>query len=66
MYPFVHNFTELLKDESCDVDLLGPTLPALKLLLDFPSNSSSEAHDKYCQTVHGLLSACLLNIDAMR
>lgn len=53
---------ELLKDESTEIDLVGPTLPALKSLLEFPQQDKA----LYARLVHALLSACLLNIDEMR
>ncbi len=53
---------ELLKDESTEIDLVGPTLPALKSLLEFPQQDKA----LYTRLVHALLSACLLNIDEMR
>jgi hypothetical protein len=56
---------ELLKDESSEIDLVGPTLPALKTMLEFPV-SAADTKEKYRRLVHGLLSACLLNVDAMR
>ncbi|KAG6906802.1 hypothetical protein DXG01_012050 [Tephrocybe rancida] len=57
---------ELLKDESSDIDLVGPTLPSLKMmLLDLPRSDSSDTEDLYGRLVHGLLSSSLLNIDAM-
>ncbi|KAJ7205156.1 clathrin-coated vesicle protein [Mycena haematopus] len=57
-------YSELLKDESSDIDLAGPTLTALKSLLDLPT-TSPDAGDRYSRLVHGLVSACLLNIDEM-
>lgn len=59
-------FLDLLKDESSEIDLVGPTLPALKGILDLPTESLTQAQEGYGRLVHGLLSACLLNIDAMR
>ena len=57
---------ELLKDESSEIDLVGPTLPALKAMLEFPvSVIDTKGKYVYGRLVHGLLSACLLNIDAM-
>jgi hypothetical protein len=57
---------ELLKDESSEIDLVGPTLPALKAMLDLPTANSPDSKDRYARLVHGLLSSCLLNVDAMR
>ncbi|KAJ3781084.1 clathrin-coated vesicle protein [Lentinula aff. detonsa] len=59
-------YSEILKDESNEIDLAGPTFPSLKVLLDLPLASSPDAQDRYQRLVHGLLSACLLNIDEMR
>ncbi|KAJ3824050.1 clathrin-coated vesicle protein [Lentinula raphanica] len=59
-------YSEILKDESNDIDLAGPTFPSLKALLDLPLASSPDAQDRYQRLIHGLLSACLLNIDEMR
>ncbi|KAH0586658.1 hypothetical protein H2248_007874 [Termitomyces sp. 'cryptogamus'] len=59
-------YGDLLKDESSEIDLVGPTLPALKtILVDLPLASSSDSQELYERLVHGLLSSCLLNIDAM-
>jgi hypothetical protein len=56
--------SELLKDESSEIDVVGPTLPALKTMLELPV-LAIDTKEKYRQLVHGLLSACLLNVDAM-
>ena len=56
---------ELLKNETSTADLAGPTLPALKSLLDVP-RELKEPSDGYAKLVHGILSACLVNIDHMR
>ncbi|KAJ8482572.1 hypothetical protein ONZ51_g5279 [Trametes cubensis] len=58
-------YCDLLKDEVSELDLVGPTLQALKTLLDRPANLPDPDH-KFGRIVHGLLSACLLNVDAMR
>jgi HEAT repeat-containing protein 5 len=57
---------ELLKDESSEIDLIGPTLPALKSLLSIPVYNTPDAKNKFGRLVHGLLSACLLHVDEMR
>ena len=57
--------TELLKDESSDVDFVGPTLPSLKSLLAVSSKNSGPT-EMSSQLVHGLLSACMLHIDEMK
>jgi HEAT repeat-containing protein 5 len=53
---------ELLKDEISQSDLVGPTLPSLKAMLDLTAPSSSGA-DSYAKLVHGLVSCCLQNIE---
>jgi hypothetical protein len=61
-----NKFSELLKDESSEIDLVGPTLPALKALLSLPVYNTLDAKNKFGRLVHGLLSACLLHVDEMR
>ena len=56
---------ELLKDETSDIDLVGPTLQSLKILLEKPGDLVS-TDDKYEEVIHGILSACLVNVDEMR
>ena len=56
---------DLLKDETTELDLVGPTLQALKGILERPANYS-DPENKYGRVVHGLLSSCLVNIDEMR
>ncbi|KDQ54486.1 hypothetical protein JAAARDRAFT_80176 [Jaapia argillacea MUCL 33604] len=58
-------YSELLRDESAEIDYVGPTLPSLKLFLD-PPRRLGDPLLKYERSVHGLLSACLVNIDNMR
>ena len=56
-----------LKDELSDVDLVGPTLHVLKSLLDVTPDATVTAENSaYSRTIHGLLSACLLNMEEMR
>jgi HEAT repeat-containing protein 5 len=52
-----------LKNEFSVVDLVGPTLPALKLMLDNPPAGINSVESPYTKLVHGLLSSCLQNID---
>lgn len=59
------DIVDLLKDEVSDTDLVGPTLQSLKKLLEKVPEDAAERL-KYEKVVHGLLSACLVNIDAMR
>lgn len=61
----VRRNVELLKDETSDIDLVGPTLQSLKILLEKPGDLIS-TDDKYENVIHGLLSACLVNVDEMR
>jgi hypothetical protein len=58
----IHLFADLLREES-PMDLAGACLPALKGLVDqcVLANGAMGA-----KVVHGLLSACLTNIDEMR
>lgn len=56
---------DLLKDETSHVDLAGPTLQSLKSLLSKPP-SNPRAIEQFTRLVHGLLSACLINIDEIR
>ncbi|TFK25105.1 clathrin-coated vesicle protein [Coprinopsis marcescibilis] len=58
-------YCDLLKDESPDIDLVGPTLPALKSLLDLPPSSDASSKDHYSQLMHALLSTCLRHVDEM-
>ncbi|KAJ7582455.1 clathrin-coated vesicle protein, partial [Mycena floridula] len=59
-------YGSLLKDETSDIDLIGPTLPSLKGLLSLPIAASLEAQERYAGTVHGAISSCLHNVDEMR
>ncbi|EPQ55802.1 ARM repeat-containing protein [Gloeophyllum trabeum ATCC 11539] len=58
-------YAELLKDESSDTDLVSPTLLCLKSFLDVPPGVQSQ-QERYHQSVQGILSACLINIESMR
>ncbi|KAF8558426.1 clathrin-coated vesicle protein [Imleria badia] len=57
-------YAELLKDETLDIDLITPTLPAFKSLVSVDCNS--RVRDRYDSLIHGIMSSCLLNVDEMR
>lgn len=57
-------YAELLKDETLDIDLITPTLPAFKSLVSVDSHT--RVRDRYDSLIHGILSSCLLNVDEMR
>ncbi|EJD52751.1 ARM repeat-containing protein [Auricularia subglabra TFB-10046 SS5] len=60
-------YSAFLKDELSELDLVGPTLPALKALLEVsPGPAVTASNSAYGRVVHGLLSACLLNMEEMR
>ncbi|KAF9444651.1 clathrin-coated vesicle protein [Macrolepiota fuliginosa MF-IS2] len=59
-------YSELLKDETSDIDLISPTFASLKAILSIPVLSEGDSGQRYQRVVHALLSSCLLNIDEMR
>lgn len=59
-------YSELLKDENSPLDLVSPTLPSLKALLDFEPHQDKESVERFSKLAHGLASACLLNVEEMR
>ncbi|KAH7108306.1 ARM repeat-containing protein [Auriculariales sp. MPI-PUGE-AT-0066] len=60
-------YSAFLKDELSEQDLVGPTLHSLKLILEVvPDAAVVEENSPYSRAVHGLLSACLLNLEEMR
>ncbi|KAF8333580.1 ARM repeat-containing protein [Cantharellus anzutake] len=57
-------YSHMLKNEHVDIDLVGPTLPALKQLLDISLPDQTEQDGKaYGRLIHALFSSCLQNID---
>jgi len=58
--------TDLLKDETSEIDLVGPTFPALKALLNLPVAPGKDNKERYNRLIHALLSTCLRHIDGMR
>lgn len=59
-------YSELLRDESVEVDLVSPTLPALKALCDRGFHMRNGPLATLPKVVNGMLSACLQNVDGMR
>ena len=65
----LHLFVDLLKDETPNMDLAGPSLPVLKMLIDQALSASVQVPGISAtgeKIVHGVLSACLVNIDDLR
>jgi len=65
----LHFYGHLLKDEASELDLVGPTLPVIKLLCErgFATvDLTSPPNQSLAKAVHGLLSASLQNIDETR
>ncbi|KAF8998676.1 armadillo-type protein [Cyathus striatus] len=58
-------YCDILKDESSEIDLAGPTFPALKSIIDLPVANGKD-NERYNQLMHALLSSCLHNVDEMR
>ena len=54
--------TGLLKNEAA-IGIVSSCLPALKIVLEIENDDDAE---RYGRVVHGLLSTCLQNVDAMR
>ncbi|GAA5882646.1 hypothetical protein JCM3774_004088 [Rhodotorula dairenensis] len=62
-----HMYSLLLKDEQAELDLAGLTLPVLKMLTTRGCASNvSEEDQTLPRVLNGMLSACLLNFDAVR
>jgi hypothetical protein len=55
--------TDLLKDETSEIDLVRPTFPALKALLNLPVAPGPDYKERYNRLIHALLSTCLRHID---
>jgi hypothetical protein len=63
----IHLFSDLLHDETPNMDLAGQCLPSLKQLLDQTLASQVPTIGATSErVVHGLLGACLQHIDDMR
>ncbi|KAG8826091.1 hypothetical protein FRC17_008413 [Serendipita sp. 399] len=55
-------YSELLKDETSEVDLVGPTLPALRAMMEAPPTAQDRA-ESFGKLIHGFISCCLQNIE---
>ena len=66
----IHLYSDVLADETPNMDYAGQTLPVLKALVDQILGVGSQVPGMGSATgdrvVHGLLSACLANVDDMR
>ncbi|GEM12259.1 clathrin-coated vesicle protein [Rhodotorula toruloides] len=60
-----HSYSTVLRDEKTEIDFAGPTLPVLKTLCDKAAARPGDAQT-LSKVLNGVLSACLLNIDAVR
>ncbi|TFY79847.1 hypothetical protein EWM64_g4165 [Hericium alpestre] len=58
-------YADLLKDETSEDDYASPTLPSLMALISQPCETPEKV-EKFSQLIHGLLSACIVNIDEMK
>ncbi|EPQ31133.1 uncharacterized protein PFL1_01322 [Pseudozyma flocculosa PF-1] len=59
-------YSEMLRDETSEVDLVGPTLPSLKDLCERAARGCKPGSELLQRAVHGFLSAALQNVDDMR
>ncbi|CAE6439107.1 unnamed protein product [Rhizoctonia solani] len=57
-------YSDLLKDEYSEIDLVGPTLQSLRAML-LSDSKDVQKEPVYPKVVHGLLSSCLQNVDDM-
>jgi hypothetical protein len=57
---------ELLQAENAGADLVAPTLPSLKFLIDEAFRNRAKDDTVLPRVMHGLLSAALQNVDDMR
>jgi HEAT repeat protein len=63
----VHLFADLLHDETPNMDIAGACLPSLKLIIDqLLASQVPTVTATTDRVLHGLLSACLSNVDEMR
>ena len=61
-----YTFSEMLRDETSELDLVGPTLPSLKDLCQRAFRGLKPGSELLQRAVHGFLSAALQNVDEMR
>lgn len=56
----------ILADEKTEIDLVSPTLPVVKLLCDRGLSGKGATSTMLPKVLNGLMSACMLNIAAVR
>ncbi|KAM0791957.1 hypothetical protein ACM66B_004208 [Microbotryomycetes sp. NB124-2] len=59
-------YTQLLQDENAEADMISPTLPVLKSLLERALAPLTVADSTLPRVINGMLSACLQNVDSLR
>ena len=59
-------YARLLKDETTEVDAITPTLPIFKTIIERSIAARAPGSDLITRIVHGMLSACLTNVDEVR
>ncbi|KAK4046606.1 hypothetical protein OIV83_005976 [Microbotryomycetes sp. JL201] len=59
-------YSQLLQDENAEADLISPTLPVLKTLLERALTPLTVAESCLPRVINGMLSCCLQNIDNLR
>lgn len=56
----------MLRDETSEVDLVGPTLSSLKELCERAPQAMKANSEVLPKAIHGFMSAALQNVDDMR
>ncbi|GAA5946756.1 hypothetical protein JCM3775_005235 [Rhodotorula graminis] len=62
----LYSYSVLLADEKTEVDLVSPSLPVVKILCDRGLSGRGKSSTVLPKVLNGLMSACMLNIDAVR
>lgn len=59
-------YSDMLNDERVEVEVVAPTLPLFKELLERAAHAKREDSDVLPRTLHALLSSALTNVDELR